>query len=219
MEIELIETYLRSNDSQERLKAITELRKYDPEVAVPLLLTKKKDREFLVRSFVAMGLGRKQNAESFAALLELSKFDRDPNVRAEACNSLSLFGKVAAPHLLVCFTQDEHWLVRRSILAALIDLNSPDEMYEVCFQGMQDEDLTVRETAIVCLGSLANTHREEEALANLLIVAQNDSWRLRIAVARALSKFERPSAREMLLKLREDTDYRVVGAVLENLIN
>ena len=105
MEIEQIKAYLNSEDSQDRLKGLTELRNVETELAVPLLLTKIKDKEFLVRSFVAMGLGRKRNSESFAALLELIKCDRDPNVRAEAANSLSFYGQVAATHLLVSASQ------------------------------------------------------------------------------------------------------------------
>ena len=50
-----------------------------------------KDPEFLVRSFVAMGLGNKRSDESYAALLNLMQFDKDPNVRAEASNSLSKY--------------------------------------------------------------------------------------------------------------------------------
>ena len=148
MDIKQIEAYLSDADSQQRLKALVELRNYEPEVAVPLLLSKIQDQEFLVRSFVAMGLGKKRTAESFAALLEMMKFDRDPNVRAEASNSLSLFGEVSAPHLRSLFVQDNHWLVRRSILAAMAELNSPEETYETCTYGLTSEDETVRTSSI-----------------------------------------------------------------------
>ncbi|WP_293155808.1 MULTISPECIES: hypothetical protein [unclassified Microcoleus] len=56
MKISEIEAALRSLDSQERLRAIAALRKCDAAVALPMLLTKVDDPEFLVRSFVAMGL-------------------------------------------------------------------------------------------------------------------------------------------------------------------
>jgi HEAT repeat protein len=127
MDINRVKAYIDSPDGQKKMKAITELRKYDPEIAVPLLKAKINDSAFIVRSFVAMGLGKKQNPDGFVALLEMMNFDRDPNVRAEAANSLSLFGKIAASHLVVRFEQDEHWLVRRSIIAALIELD--------CFEG------------------------------------------------------------------------------------
>ena len=65
MEINQIQIYLESSDSQERLKALTELRNFESEIVVPLLKTRQQDPEFLVRSFVAMGLGNKRTPEGF----------------------------------------------------------------------------------------------------------------------------------------------------------
>ncbi|MEM8779891.1 MAG: HEAT repeat domain-containing protein, partial [Cyanobacteria bacterium P01_G01_bin.49] len=153
MDISQIKDNLGNSDPQQRLKAITELGNYESDVAVPILLTKKQDPEFLVRSFVAMGLGKKRTADSFAALLEMMKLDKDPNVRAEASNSLSLFGEAAAPHLCLLFHQDDNWLVRRSILAALMELNCPEERFEVSVCGLTGEDFTVQEASVAVLGS------------------------------------------------------------------
>jgi HEAT repeat protein len=77
MDIHEIETMLNHLDFQYRLKAISALKDYDSDVAVPLLIGKLHDPEFLVRSFVAMGLGKQQTPESFAALLEIMKRDLD----------------------------------------------------------------------------------------------------------------------------------------------
>lgn len=218
MDIDQIEACLKSPDSQERLKAIAQLKDYDSEVAIPLLKSKMRDKEFLVRSFVAMGLGKKQTAESFAALLELIKFDRDPNVRAEAANSLSLFGQVAAAHLMVAFNQDDHWLVRRSILAALIELNCPEELFDVCACGIKGEDITVQEASTEGFGFLAGTAKQDPALEQLLSLASAQWWRIRLKVAKALGKFDSLQAREVLIELQQDEDHRVVGAALESLV-
>ncbi len=218
MDIQEIETKLTSSDFSERLKAIAQLKDYDSEVAVPLLLSRIKDRQFLVRSFVAMGLGKKQTAESFAALLELIKFDRDPNVRAEAANSLSLFGQVAASHLTTLFHQDDNWLVRRSVLAALVELNCPEELFDVCSCGIQGEDVTVQEASIDGFGYLANSDKNKAALDKLLSLLKAEWWRVRVRVARALGKFEVQEAKDALVQLRQDEDYRVVGAALKALV-
>ncbi|MGH2413445.1 MAG: HEAT repeat domain-containing protein [Brasilonema sp.] len=218
MELDQIEAYLQSQDSQERLKAITELKQYDAEIVVPLLIGKMRDSEFLVRSFVAMGLGRKQTADSFAALLEMIKFDRDPNVRAEAANSLSLFGEIAASHLMLAFNQDDHWLVRRSILAGLIELNCPEELFEVCACGIQGEDPTVHEASIEGFGLLAGTAKQGIALEELLSLIKVEQWRTRMQVAKALGKFDNPQAKEALIQLQQDEDHRVAGSALEGLI-
>ncbi len=218
MNIDQIKADLDSSDSQQRMKAIRELRNYEPDVAVPLLKAHLKDSEFLVRSLVAMGLGKKQNAESFAALLEMIKLDRDPNVRAEAANSLSFFGNVAASHLVLMFNLDEHWLVRRSILAALCDLNCPEELFEVSILGLSGEDQSVMESCVNCLSRFANTDRQEAALEKLLPLTKDESWRTRVQVARTLGKYNHPDAIAALNQLKEDQDHRVVGAVLESLV-
>lgn len=215
MNLASIDTCLNSSDPQQRMKAIRELNSYEPDVAVPRLKTKIEDREFLVRSFVAMGLGKQQNAESFATLLEMTKLDGDPNVRAEAANSLSLFGSVAASHLVSMFERDDHWLVRRSIIGALSELNCPDEFFEVCVLGLQGEDQSVIESCINCLGRFAHTSKETKALQHLLPLVEADWWRTRMQAARALGKFDNSQATAALHQLKEDRDHRVVGAVLE----
>ena len=132
MEINEIEAALQSSNSQDRLRGITALRKCDAAVSLPMLLTKVDDPEFMVRSFVAMGLRKIQTAESFAALLKMMQFDRDPNVRAEAANSLSMFGSEAISHLVEAFRRDDNWLVRRSIMALLYEMQCPDAIFEIC---------------------------------------------------------------------------------------
>jgi HEAT repeat protein len=217
MELAEIKAALSNPDFQYRLKAISALKDYDPDTAVPILIATLKDREFLVRSFVARGLGQQQSAESFAALLEMVKFDDTPNVRAEAANSISLFGKVSISHLVSVFCQDDHWLVQRSILAALEDLDCPEELMEVCTVALAGEDLTVKESAIDTLASLASSSQHVAVLAQLLTLTQAESPRLRARVAHALQKFDEPQAQEALIELRQDSNHQVVAAALEDL--
>lgn len=217
MEIHQIKAELKNPDFQYRLKAIAALKDYESEVAVPLLTSKLQDSEFLVRSFVARGLGSQQSAESFAALMQIMKFDDTPNVRAEAANSLSLFGRVAVSHLVLAFYQDDHWLVRRSILAAIAEMDCPEELFDICVQGLQDEDFTVQESSVDALGLLANSSQHAAALSQLLNLVNDESWRMRVRVAYALKRFDQPQAKAALEQLRQDTDHRVVGATLEDL--
>jgi HEAT repeat protein len=217
MELPEINDGLSNSDFQYRLKAISALRAFDPETAVPILIASTKDREFLVRSFVARELGHQQTAASFAALLEITKFDDTPNVRAEAANSLSSFGKVSISHLVSTFCQDDHWLVRRSILAALEELDCPDELIEVCTEGLAGDDLTIKEAAIDTLGTLANSSHHAAVLTLLLTLIQSKSSRLRTRIAHALQKFDEPQAQEALIELRQDPAHQVVAATLEDL--
>lgn len=146
------------------------------------------------------------------------KFDSDPNVRAEAANSLSLYGDVAVAHLRQMYEQDDHWLVRRSIIAVLIDLDCPQELLEICAIGLSGDDQPVMESCINCLGFFADKEQQEEALNLLFPLVTDGFWRNRVQVAKSLSKYTSPDAIAALNKLKQDTDYRVVGAVLESLI-
>jgi HEAT repeat protein len=215
MDIPEIEVALNNPDFQYRVQAVKALKDYDSEVSVPLLTSRLHDSEFLVRSLVAMGLGHQRTAESFAALLEMLTFDRDTNVKAEVANSLSLFGQIAIPHLVKAFYQNENWLIRRSILACLVEMDCPKELFEVCLTALDDEDQTVQESAVGALGLLANSDQQGQALVKLLDVAKSNSWRIRIRAAHALKQFNDPQAQEVLAQLRQDEDHRVVAAALE----
>ena len=218
MNIEEIKDALENSNPQQRMKGIRELRNYEPDIAAPLLLNHVKDREFLVRSFVAMGLGRKKSDRAFNALLEMMTADSDPNVRSEAANSLSFYGETAVPHLRKMYEDDDHWLVRRSVIAAMADLHAPQELLEICALGLKGDDEPVMESCLNCLSLFAQTERQEAALALLLPWAEDESWRVRLQVAKSLGQYQDEKAIATLNQLKQDSDHRVVGAVLESLL-
>lgn len=218
MDLHQIEVELQNSDFQYRLKAISALKDHPSETAVALLIQHINDPEFLVRSFVARELGRHQTSESFAALLQIIRFDNTPNVRAEAANSLSLFGTVSASHLVQTFFQDGHWLVRRSILPALVEMNCPEEVLEVCELGLAGEDIAVQEASVDALGALHASRQHAAALEKLLTLSNEAPEYIRVRVAHALKHFDLPSAKVALAQLRQDADHRVVGAAMEGLI-
>jgi HEAT repeat protein len=218
MELHQIETYIDSPNPQERMKAITELRHHIPSVVVPLLRRRMCDQEFIIRSFVAMGLGSKRTEEAFEALLDLIQYDKDPNVRAEAANSLAKYGQRSFPHLLELFERDSHWLVRQSILAALEGIDHPEILLQLCSWGVAGNDSIVQETAIAILGQLQGTSQEIDALTILLSLTTSEKVVIRAQVARVLGYFDDPRAQAALMKLRQDSDYRVIGATFEGLI-
>lgn len=219
MDIRQIKASLLSDDSKERLRAITALRTFEPEIAVPLLMERLDDSEFMVRSFVAMGLGRKRSPDAYDALLQLLQADPDPNVRAEAANSLALYGEPSLPHLVRAFREDDHWLLRRSIQAAVTDMKAYEALFEISAIALDGEDDTVRTTAISCFGFLADSPFRAEALKAILALTEDDLWFVRSSVARALKAFAgEDAARTALLRFKEDADHRVVGAALESLM-
>lgn len=219
MNVDQIQNCLKSSNPQERMRGITALRLFEPEVAVPLLMARLDDPEFIIRSQAAMGLGYKQSSAAFNALMQVLEQEPDPNVRAEAANSLSLYGDAALPHLVQMFWRDRDWLIRLSILAALGEMNCADELFEVCYYGLADDDLIVRETAIAHLAFLVDTDYEQAALKQLLALTEVEDWQLRRMVALALGQFPDQQAQTALAQLRQDEDYRVVAATLETLLD
>jgi HEAT repeat protein len=218
MNIQEIKAALNNSDPQQRMRGVRELRNYEADIAAPLLLDHVKDQEFLVRSFVAMGLGKTRISQAFTALLEMMQSDSDPNVRSEAANSLSYYGNPAIPHLRKMYEQDSHWLVRRSIIAAIADLNAPQELLEICEIGLSGDDQPVMESCIGCLGMFFGTEQQESALNLLLPLTKDESWRIRLQVAKSLGKYDHPNAIAALNQLKTDENHRVVAAVLESLL-
>jgi HEAT repeat protein len=219
MHLSQIEADLQNPDFQYRTKAIAALKDYPSDVAVPILTQHIQDPEFLVRTFVARELGRQKTSESFASLLQIMRFDNTPNVRAEAANSLSLFGRVSASHLVQTFFRDDHWLVRRSILAALVEMECPEEVLEVCGLGLEGDDAAVQEASVDGLGALAASRQFKAALAKLLDLKNSEAEYIRVRVAYALKHFNATEAKAALAQLRQDSDHRVVGAAMEDLIS
>ncbi len=218
MELSDIKAILEDSDSQKRLKGIVALKDYDADVASPLLLSKKDDSAFLVRSFVAMGLGRKRSDAGFAALVTMIETDPDANVQAEATNSLSMYGQDSIPYLVKTFHSNHNWLVRRSILAAMIDLNSPAHMLDICLAAIADPDLTVINAGVDHLSTLANTDQAAAALTAILPLKTAENWYTRMHVAYALKRFDAPAAQAALIELRQDSQHKVVAAALEGLV-
>jgi HEAT repeat protein len=217
MSIAEIEANLANPDPQARLRGLTALRQYDAEVAVPLLVGKWDDQEMIVRSFVAMGLGYKQNTVAFETLVKMLETEKDSNVRSEVANALIKYGKAAIPYIVPAFYTYPDWLMRMSILMGLADMDSPQELFNLCLAAFVDPNLTVRQTGVQCLATLAGTDMEEDALLHLLAFAESESWDVRQQVAIALRGFSDFRADNALIKLQQDADYRVVSAVLDGL--
>ena len=218
MEISEIKTLLTNEDPQLRLRALVALKDYDAEVAVPLLIAQRQDDAFLVRSFVAMGLGRKRTDSAYAALLEMLSVEPDHNVKAEIANSLGLYGNRAVDCLTQLFAANDHWLVRRSILAIMPEMECPDQLLEIALIALEDKDETISQAGIATLALLADTAQSQQALAAMLPTLQSKNWRSRLALAAALKSFDQPAAKDALIQLRQDSHHKVVAAALEALL-
>jgi hypothetical protein len=83
---------------------------------------------------------------------------------------------------------------------------------------LRDPTPQVQEVGIEGLSIFAQSALRTAALDKLLPLVKSEFWETRMAVSKSLRQFDHHQAREALSCLSHDPDYRVVGAVLEGLI-
>ena len=184
---------IASGDPLRAMPALTQLRFYEAEDAVPLLVLGTEQKPFLVRSLSCSGLGYKRTEQGWDVLTRLLGADEDPNVRAEAANALASYGVERSwPLLQAAFLIDGAWLVRCSILSALAE--QPEIkltwLLDLAQVAITDADGTVRVSGAEILGRIVRDGIDQPIGAN---------------------------ARALLQPLQQDTDHRVVAAALNGL--
>ena len=211
-----LESWLRTGAINQRKDAIDELAKYPSEIAVPVLQRlAATEPDFLCRRFAVMGLGNHLTPESFQALTALLEQEKDQNVLGEIANALFEFGDQSVPILQQLFQRCTYWLTRQTILSILMEADHDAVLLEVVREALQDEAQTVRETAILALGSTLKGDVQQEALALLTELAQAEFWRDRWRAATALRLSADPKAKQLLATLQKDENHYVVAAALE----
>ena len=188
---------IRSGDPSRAMPALASLRQLPAPEAIPLLLIGLQQTAFAIRSLCCAGLGFKRSEQGRQALVKVLKEDPDANVRAEAANALAYYGVVEAwPLLRQTFADDDHWLVRCSILAALAEdpTMQPAWLLDLAELALGDTDGTVRVAGAELLGRLLGPPPVPPSAA---------------AVA--------DLARERLRSLTKDPDHLVVAAALNGL--
>ena len=210
------ESWLRNGAIDQRKAALDELARCSADIAVPILQRLATDRDFLCRRFAVMGLGNHRTPASLQALKDLLEQEQDDNVLAEIANSLFEFGEESVPLLQTLFERNRHWLTRQTILSILMESEQAEVLLTVIREALQDETQTVKETAILALGSLLRGALQEEALDLLIQFTEPDFWRDRWRAATALNLSSSPRAKVALAKLQQDENHYVVAAALES---
>jgi HEAT repeat protein len=213
--LDQLESDLKTGSLDRCQKALNELAKISPDIAIPILERLSKNPEFLRRRFAIMGLGNHPTPESFAILQTLLNQEQDPNVLGEIANSLFEFGPPAVPLLQGLFHRCDHWLTRQSILAILVEANDDAVLLDVIKAALVDPTPSVQETGILSIGPLLKGPLKADGLALLVDLADSPDWRTRWRSATTLSICDDPIAKATLAKLRNDEHHRVVAAALE----
>lgn len=198
-DLEALRQAILSGDPVRAMPALVDLRRFEAEQAVPLLLLGLEQEPFIVRSMSCAGLGIKRNEQAWQVLITALSEDQDANVRAEAANALASYGVERAwPLLRDAFARDGEWLVRCSILSALAEQPQidPEALLELSEMAIADADGTVRVGGAEILSRLVRDSAAQAAPAS-------PAWA--------------EAARALLRGLQQDGDHRVVAAALNGL--
>ena len=213
--IEQIEINLRAETLNQRKEALDELAEFPAEIAVPVLQRLVSEKDFGLRRLAVMGFGNYTTEASFQTLKQIIEQEQDPNVLAEAANSVFEFGDRAVPILQKLFEVSDNWLVRQTVISLLVETDCYEILLSVAKLALQDETETVKQTGISALGQLLNSSVKDRALDLLTQLAGDENWRSRWKVAYALQHSQDLQARGLIAKLQQDENYRVVAAALE----
>jgi HEAT repeat protein len=211
-----LEFLFRSGSIYDRKLALDELSQAPSDQAVPFLQALTTSTDFLCRRFAIMGLGNHRTEQSFQVLTSLLEREQDDNVLSEIANTLFEFGDRAIPLLQNLFERNQNWLTRQTILAILMESDRLDVLLNIINIALLDPTQTVKETAILALGSLLKSKYESAALDLLTELAEAKFWRDRWRAATTLSISSNPRAKPLLAKLQQDENHYVVAAALES---
>ena len=214
-DLEQIEQDLRDRALDKQKVALDRLANVAADIAVPILARLLASSDFMQRRLAVMGLGNHRVEESFQLLADVITHDRDPNVMGEAANSIFDFGDRAIPLLVHLFKNTQNWLVRQSIISLLLDTNYDDELLTTAELAIADDTQSVKEVGILALGHLLNSPLQPRALALLLALCEDPSWRNRWRATIALQSLQNPATKAAIVRLQQDEHFRVVAAALE----
>ncbi|GBO55736.1 phycocyanin alpha phycocyanobilin lyase related protein NblB [Pseudanabaena sp. lw0831] len=210
-----LELLFHSESIYDRKLALDELSQAPSDQVVPFLQRLTTSTDFLCRRFAVMGLGNHLTDQSFQVLTSMLEQEQDDNVISEIANTLFEFGDRSIPFLQNLFERNQNWLTRQTILAILMESDLPDILLNIINLALLDPTQTVKETAILALGSLLKSKYESEALDLLTELTDSEFWRDRCRAATTLSISSNPRAKPLLAKLQKDENHYVVAAALE----
>jgi HEAT repeat protein len=217
-----IEPLLTSPDPYIRARAAFTLGALKQEGAASSLLKLLEDEDEHVRRNAALALGALRESAATNALLALLK-DADSGVRRNAVISLGLIGDRRAAEPVLAAAK-ENGGISWEYAAALYRLGNRD-YYKPIIDALESEYGDHRVGAFEALVDLA----EPRALSSLLAAskksagngraggASDDSFSMRLMLARNIFRFKSEPAREAALDLVEDSSREVRAAAAESL--
>jgi cyclophilin family peptidyl-prolyl cis-trans isomerase/HEAT repeat protein len=190
------------------------LQRLEDKRALPALLALAGDSNPYTRAFAVKGLGLLKDRAATPVVLPLLS-SRDTGVAIEAIRAVGKIGDPAAAEPLLRLVQGRGVAqqMRVEAVAALGGLRGPgiaDNLVDV----IGDRDPLVRAAAL----RSASTADPEGFVTILSGLDPDPDWRTRAALASLLGELPRQTALPRLTRMLDDTDQRVIAAVLTSLV-
>ncbi|VEP18472.1 HEAT repeat-containing PBS lyase [Hyella patelloides LEGE 07179] len=213
--LQQIETNLRSKRIDVRKATLDELATIDSELAVPILKLLATENDFGLRCLAMMGFRNHLTDDSFSYLMDVLEQEQDSSVLAEAANSIFDFREKAIAPLQDLFERCDHWLVRHTVVAVLVESDDLQVVFDIAKKALEDEESMTKEVGILALSRFLDTPLKDEVFAIFTELAVAENWRTRWRTAIALTPSSDPRAKKLLAQLRQDENHQVVAAALE----
>jgi HEAT repeat protein/cyclophilin family peptidyl-prolyl cis-trans isomerase len=190
------------------------LQRLEDKRALPALLALAGDSNPYTRAFAVKGLGSLKDRSATPVILPLVS-SRDAGVAIEAIRALGKIGDPAAAEPLLRIVQGRGAAqqMRVEAVVALGGLRGPgiaDSLVDV----IGDRDPLIRSAALRSASAL-----DPEGFVTILSGLDPDpDWRTRAALASLLGELPRQTALPRLTRMLDDSDQRVVAAVLTALV-
>jgi cyclophilin family peptidyl-prolyl cis-trans isomerase/HEAT repeat protein len=190
------------------------LQRLEDKRALPALLALAGDSNPYTRAFAVKGLGSLKDRSATAVILPLLS-SRDAGVAIEAIRALGKIGDPAAAEPLLRIVQGRGAAqqTRVEAVVALGGLRGPgiaDSLVDV----IGDRDPLIRAAALRSASAL-----DPEGFVTILSGLDPDpDWRTRAALASLLGELPRQTALPRLTRMLDDSDQRVIAAVLTALV-
>jgi HEAT repeat protein/cyclophilin family peptidyl-prolyl cis-trans isomerase len=190
------------------------LQRLEDKRALPALLALAGDRSPSTRAFAVKGLGPLKDRTATPVILPLVS-SRDAGVAIEAIRALGKIGDPAAADPLLRIVQGRGVAQQMRVeavvaLGGLTGAGIVDSLVDV----IGDRDPLVRAAALRSASAL-----DPEGFVTILSGLDPDpDWRTRAALASLLGELPRQTALPRLTRMLDDTDQRVIAAVLTALV-
>lgn len=168
--------------------------------SLPLLITKTRSNEPMVRTYLASLISRFDTPEVHNTLNEMLG-DPNKNVRQAALKSLAALTSMNSVENICQCLHDPDLLVQSTAIEVLIQINAPNTV-KYLINVLQDDSEYVRRAAVEVL----NVIGDQRAIKDLLNALRDADWWVKVRAADALGSIGGPKVSEAVLALIKDKD-------------